>query len=170
MYPSIVLNTVASGIGFVSSGGAGSKVLSYLIAVMNIASAMLTSVQRIKRSTENAEAHALYSKIFSSFTRKISLELSLHPEDRRECIEFCKICRDEYDKAVTDSLPVPTFIIEEFRKTFKDEPNKPEVANGLFHFNNYDMENSSREIKKKVENYISQNHLNSPTSPMNLIV
>ena len=106
---------------------------------MNILSAMLSSLQKFLRSTEKSEAHSLYSKIFSSFTRKITLELSLNPKDRRECIEFCKQCRDEYDKAVTDCPLVPTHVIEQFKIEFKDEKNKPEVANGLFHFNNFEM-------------------------------
>ena len=117
-YTSICFNTAAAGIGFL---GNRTSYLPYIIAVMNIISAMLSSFQKFLRSTEKAESHSFYSKVFSSFTRKISLELSLHPGDRRECIEFCKICRDEYDKAVTDCPPVPDHIIRWFKAEFKDE-------------------------------------------------
>jgi len=133
-YTSIIFNTVAGGIGFL---GNMNDYLPYIIAIMNIISAMLSSLQKFLRSTEKSEAHALYSKIFSSFTRKITLELSLNPKDRRECIEFCKQCRDEYDKAVTDCPLVPQMVIEWFKVEFKHEKNKPEIANGLFHFSNY---------------------------------
>jgi len=133
--------------------------LPYIIAIMNIFSAMLSSLQKFLRSTEKSESHALYSKIFSSFTRKISLELSLNPRDRRECIEFCKQCRDEYDKAVTDCPLVPQVIINWFKEEFAHEKNKPEIANGLFHFNNYTC--------RKRESVNQNNNNNIPSNPSN---
>jgi hypothetical protein len=75
--------------------------------------------------------------VFSSFTRKISLELTLNPEDRKNCIQFCKICKMEYDKAVSESPMIPDEIINRFKREFPTEKNKPEVANGLFHFTNF---------------------------------
>ena len=152
-YTSIIFNTVAGGIGFL---GNMNDYLPYIIAIMNIFSAMLSSLQKFLRSTEKSESHALYSKIFSSFTRKISLELSLNPRDRRECIEFCKQCRDEYDKAVTDCPLVPQSIINWFRVEFEHEKNKPEVANGLFHFNNYTC--------RKRDSINNQNNNNIPNN------
>ena len=142
IYPSIILNTISSGIGFMSTGSTGStnkniNYLPYIIACMNIISATLSSFQKFFRSTENAEAHSRYFSVFSSFTRKISLELTLNPEDRKDCIIFCKMCRDEYDKAVSESPPVPDIIIQHFKDEFPNENNKPEIANGLFHFTNY---------------------------------
>ena len=133
-FTSIVVNTVAGGIGFLGNMNIN---LHYLIAVLNILIAMGSSFQKFMRTSEKYEAHSHYSKIFSSYTRKITLELTLHPGDRKECIDFCKQCRDEYDKAVTDCPLVPDNIIKLFRTQFKDEKNKPEIANGLFHFNNY---------------------------------
>jgi hypothetical protein len=139
IYPSIILNTISGGIGFVNSNTT-KEYLPYIIACMNILSATLSSFQKFFRSIENAESHSRYFSIFSSFTRKISLELTLNPEDRRDCILFCKQCRDEYDKAVAESPPVPDCIVAEFRKNFEHEKNKPEIANGLFHFTNYSKE------------------------------
>ena len=95
------------------------------------------SFQKFLRNTENADLHSRYFSVFSSFTRKIALELTLNPEDRKDCIDFCKNCKDEYDKAVAESPSIPDNIIVQFKKEFSNEKNKPEVANGLFHFNNY---------------------------------
>jgi hypothetical protein len=47
------------------------------------------------------------------------------------------MCKDEYDKAVAESPQIPDSVIAAFRKEFSHEKNKPEVANGLYHFNNY---------------------------------
>ena len=157
-YPSIILNTVAGGIGFISPGNDFIKVLPYIIAFINIICAIFSSFQKFLRSTENAELHSRYFSIFSSFTRKITLELTLAPEDRKDCVYFCKFCKDEYDKAVSESPSVPDSIVLLFRKEFPNDVNKPEIANGLFHFNNY-----STQILKNGKSTAP----NTPVSPHN---
>jgi hypothetical protein len=147
MYPSIFINTISGGIGFLSTS---SVILPYFIACLNIIVAMLISFQKFLRSTEKAEIHSRYSIIFSSFTRKISLELTLKPEDRMNCIQFCKICKGEYDLAVAESPIIPDSIIAQFRKEFANEKNKPEVANGLFHFTTYPRNNKCPESPSSV--------------------
>jgi len=153
-YPSIILNTIAGGIGFMNHKD--NMYLPYVIACMNIASATLSSFQKFFRSIENAESHSRYFSVFSSFTRKISLELTLNPEDRKDCVLFCKLCRDEYDKAVSESPPVPDLIVEQFKREFKNEVNKPEIANGLFHFTNYSKNNSSPSQSKELIEIINK--------------
>lgn len=135
IYPCIFLNTVAGSLGFFN-GGESVVYIQYSIAIMNIAAAILVSFQKFIRPVEYAELHTRFFSVFSSYTRKISLELSLNPSDRKDCVEFCKTCRDEYDKAVSESPPIPECVIREFKRTFTNE-NKPEVANGLYHFEDY---------------------------------
>jgi hypothetical protein len=115
------------------------KAMIYLIGTFNIFAVLLSSLQKFIRSTEKSEMHMHMNKIFSSFARKIVLELALQPGDRKDCIEFCKICRDEYDKMVTDSPQVPNNVILDFRETFTEAQHIPEVANGLIHFETYKM-------------------------------
>jgi hypothetical protein len=153
VYPSIILNTIAGGIGFINNKNT-SNYIPYIIASMNIVSAMLTSFQKFYRSIENAELHSRYFSIFSSFTRKISLELTLNPEDRKDCVMFCKLCREEYDKAVSESPQIPDIIVEHFRKEFSHEKNKPEIANGLFHFTNYSKQQQSPKSKTELSEII----------------
>ena len=137
-YPNIFLSTIAGGISFstAGSGSAAGMYAGYLVAIMNICCAMLSSFQKFTRSAEKSEIHLQQGKLFSSFCRRITLELALKPEDRKECIEFCKLCRDEYDKLVTESMQIPMEIIDAFKKEFKDSENKPENCNGLVHFPN----------------------------------
>jgi len=149
-YPAILLSTIAGGLGFSVAGDvcgnntntsvnykSMNRYMIYVIGGMNIVTALLSSLQKFIRSTEKAEMHMHMNKIFSSFARKIVLELALQPGDRRDCIEFCKICRDEYDKLVTDSPQIPGHIIKRFRNTFNNASHIPEVANGLIHFETY---------------------------------
>lgn len=146
-YSSIVLSTLAGGLGFMIGGQQNATIkasdvadnqmnrgLTFGISIMNVASAILVSIQKFIRSSENAEMHSHMNKLFSSFCRKIVLELSLQRGDRRDCIEFCKQCRDEYDKLVNDAPEVPTSVIEYFRREFQTACFVPEIANGLVHF------------------------------------
>ena len=143
-YPSIILNTISGGIGFIGKSNTFAY-LTYIIAIMNIISAILMSFQKFLRSTENADQHSRYFSVFSSYSRRIALELTLNPEDRKDCVDFCKQCKDDYDKAVAESPQIPDNIILWFKKEFPNEKNKPEVANGLFHLNRY----SGNSPKKK---------------------
>jgi len=146
-YPAIILSTISGGLGFSIAGNVNggqstsfiqvNKTLIYFISVFNITAAALSSLQKFIRSTEKAEMHMHMNKIFSSFSRKIILELALQPGDRRECIEFCKICRDEYDKLITDSPQIPAKVIALFKTQFPNATNIPEVANGLVHIDAY---------------------------------
>lgn len=166
-YPSIILNTIAGGIGF-SSTKEVFVYLSYIIAIMNIMAAILMSFQKFLRSTENAELHLRYFSIFSSFTRKIALELTLNPEDRKECIDFCKMCKDDYDKAVSECPTVPDEVILHFKREFPNIKNKPEVANGLFHFDNYKRQGSIADLNDVAE-ADNSNFAESPRSVMDNI-
>ena len=156
MYPSIIINTVAGGIGFLNTP-ASIVFLPYIIAIFNIIVAILISFQKFLRSTENAELHARYFSIFSSFTRKISLELTLKPDDRINCIQFCKMCKTEYDTAVSESPIIPDCIIKQFKKEFPNEKNKPEIANGLFHFTVYKRNKSDNNLSESPKSNNSNN-------------
>ena len=149
-YPSIILSTMSGGLGFLmggqemtvaniegKDGGRMQSVnyyLTFTISIMNLMSAILVSLQKFKRTSELAEMHSHMNKMFSSFYRKIVLELALQPGDRKDCLEFCKQCREEYDKLVNDAPDIPSHIITAFKGTFDDANHVPEIANGLVHF------------------------------------
>jgi hypothetical protein len=154
-YTSIILSTMAGGLGFMIGGQQNadlksgeadiptSRGFTFAIGIMNITSAILVSIQKFVRSSENAEMHSHMNKMFSSFCRKIVLELSLQRGDRKECIEFCKQCRDEYDKLVNDAPEVPMSVIQHFQREFDTANYVPEIANGLVHFEGLDHDDIS---------------------------
>lgn len=150
-YPAIFLSTLSGGIGFAIAGNADcannfSKYMTFVIGALNVSSAFLSSLHKFVRTTEKSEIHSHLNKQFSTFSRKIVLELSLRPEDRRDCLEFCKSCRDEYDRLLSESPIIPTDVIELFKKEFPSAINKPEIANGLINFpcKKYSMEKRKR--------------------------
>lgn len=151
-YPSIFLSTVSGGLGFSIYGmdiKKDSRYITIVIGCMNLAAAFLSSLQKFVRSTEKAEIHNHMNKLFSTFYRRIVMELALKPADRRDCLEFCKSCRDEYDKLVVDSLEIPDFIIQRFKTIFANAKHVPEIANGLVHFHDYRQTQEGLEYDKR---------------------
>jgi hypothetical protein len=63
------------------------------------------------------------------------VEISIHPNDRMDCMDFLHICRQDLDRLIEQSPPVPDDIIEMFEKEFKDVPNlnRPDICHGLEH-------------------------------------
>jgi hypothetical protein len=138
-YPAIFLSTISGGIGFAIAGNAScenrfSNYMTFAIGALNVTSAFLSSLHKFVRTSEKSEIHSYLNKQFSTYSRKIVLELSLRHEDRKDCLEFCKNCRDEYDRLISESPIIPTDVIEDFKTEFPSAINKPEIANGLISF------------------------------------
>jgi hypothetical protein len=70
----------------------------YVVGSITIFATAMLTISSEMRSTEKAELHRVKGKQFSKFVRKIMLELSLRPSDRRECSEFSKSCVDDMDR------------------------------------------------------------------------
>ena len=92
-YPSIFLSTIAGTISFSTAGSATELGMyaGYFTAILNITCALLSSFQKFTRSAEKCEIHLQQGKLFSSFCRKITLELALKPEDRRSALSFARL-------------------------------------------------------------------------------
>lgn len=138
MYPSIILGTLSGSLGLAFTGYVCNyhiaEYISYGVAGTHLLCSTLFTLNKFMRSSEKAEIHLHMNKEFSAFSRKIVLELTLKPEDRRDALEFCKACRDEYDKLVNDSLIIPIDVVTQFKEKYRDAKFKPEVCNGLIHF------------------------------------
>ena len=133
-YPQIVLSTLAGVGGFgISSATDGYSMAyyGYIIAVVNIMTALLISLQKFMMAAEKSENHTAIGRQFASFYRNITLELSLNPRDRTNCLELCNSCKDRYDRLMNIAPSVPEKIINMFKKEFPDAKYKPDIANGL---------------------------------------
>lgn len=171
MYPSIVLSTVSGGIGFSmysETSRQTTRFMTILIGSMNLVAAFLSSLQKFIRSTEKAEVHRHTHKLFSSYCRDIVMELALKPSDRRDCIEFCQVCRDQYTKLVADSPEIPDPIITEFKKKFANAKHVPEIANGLVHFHDFKSTPEGLEWeRRRSRDILREIHMYPPTPGSN---
>ena len=71
---------------------------------------------------------------WSSLGRNIEIELALKEERRKNCRDFLKVSRAEYDRLLESSPTIDQDIIAMFNRRFnKDYPHvpKPIVCNGL---------------------------------------
>jgi len=131
VYPQIVISTLAGMGGFGATSNGNLNQVGYIIAAFNITTALLTSFQKFIMAAEKSETHATIARQFAAFYRNISLELSLNPRDRTECLELCKMCRNEYDRLMNVAPNIPYKIILRFKNAFPTAKNKPDIANGL---------------------------------------
>lgn len=150
MYPSILLSTISGGVALSTyNTPTPSNFLTVTIGALNLLSASLASIQKFIRSAEKAETHNHMNKMFSSYYRRIVMELALQTSDRKDCLEFCRLCRDEYDNLVNDSPQIPNHIVENFKTTFKGNEHSPEVVNGLVHFHDFRSTQEGIEFEKR---------------------
>ena len=157
VYPQIVLSTLAGvgGFGATTSGDENLNYLGYVIAGMNIFTALMSSFQKFMMSAEKSETHATMARQFAAYYRNISLELALNPRDRTDCLELCKACRNEYDRLMNVAPSVPQKIINQFKTNFPHTKNKPDVANGLSDMHIWDRteETKSEDAFKKMRHF-----------------
>lgn len=168
-YPAIFLSTLSGGIGFSIAGNANcssffTRNMTIVIGGLNVLSAFLSSMHKFVRTTEKSEIHSHLNKQFSSFSRKIVLELSLKPEDRRDCLEFCKFCRDEYDRLITETPIIPSSIVDNFKKEFATCSNKPEIANGLVQFDTTRASMNNEKTRKRIKKFMKSENSNNSDS------
>ena len=80
------------------------------------------------------EAHRIAAVSWSSLGRSIQIELALKEERRKNCRDFLKVSRAEYDRLLESSPGIDQDIIALFNKRFNASyPNvsKPIICNGL---------------------------------------
>jgi hypothetical protein len=105
------------------------------IGGISIFAGILTTLGNFLRFAQGSEAHRVSSVAWGKFQRQITVEISIHPNDRMECMDFLHICRQDLDRLIEQSPPIPDDVIEMFEKEFKDVPNlnRPDICHGLEH-------------------------------------
>ena len=105
------------------------------IGGISIFAGILTTLGNFLRFAQGSEAHRVSSVAWGKFQRQITVEISIHPNDRMDCMDFLHICRQDLDRLIEQSPPIPDDVIEMFEKEFKDVENlnRPDICHGLEH-------------------------------------
>ena len=95
------------------------KLCQILIGLINIFSAIITTLLNFFRYPQESEAHYRSSIHWAKFNRLISTELYLNRENRKDANIFIKMCKIEYEKLMEQSPIIQESIIKEFYKRIK---------------------------------------------------
>lgn len=105
------------------------------IGIVSLIAGILTTLGNFLRYAQLSESNRVAGISWGKFQRQIAVELSLHPNDRLDSMDFIKICRSELDRLIEQSPPIPDGVITAFMKEFKDLPDlkRPDICKGIEH-------------------------------------
>jgi len=134
--PIIVLSTLTGTANFADSYvPVGFKQgFSACVGGLNIFCGILGTLMSFLKYAEIYEAHRIAAVSWSSLGRNIQIELALKDERRKNCRDFLKVSRSEYDRLLESSPAIDMDIIALFNRRFNDtypHVSKPIICNGL---------------------------------------
>lgn len=132
--PTIVLSTL---VGFLS--GTSSSIFSDAtmgsigIGSVSLFTGVLSTIGTFFSFAKKAEGHRIASIQYSKISRFLSIELTLPRSERMSAGDLLKMTKDNIERQIETSPPIPDTIISEFKSKFKDMKDiaVPDVANGI---------------------------------------
>lgn len=138
--PVIILSTLTGtasvGLnGLVGDDPSAQKYAQVGIGAVSLLAGILTTLGNFFRYAQLSESNRVAGISWGKFQRQIAVELSLHPNDRLDSMDFIKICRAELDRLIEQSPAIPDEIIKSFLLEFKDLPTlkRPDICKGIEH-------------------------------------
>lgn len=150
--PVIVLSTLGGtanfGIQSIFSDDTTKKLASFAIGGVSLFAGLLTTINNYLRYPQLEESNRVASIAWGKFQRLIAVELSLHPDERMDSMDFLKVCRSDLDRLIEQSPPIPPQAIQlfEFRFGSIKELKKPDICGALEHTRVY--ESSETRLKQ----------------------
>jgi len=110
------------------------------IGAVSIFAGILSTLGTFFKFAQNSEANRVASIAWGKFQRLLAVELAINPDDRIEAMDFLKICRNDLDRLIEQSPPIPDVVVKDFEEEFKDMPNlkRPDICHGLGHTQVFD--------------------------------
>jgi hypothetical protein len=144
--PVIILSTLTGTANFAIDSfvpGDDLKMKKYIsagIGGISIFAGILTTLGNFFQYAQKSEAHRVASIAWGKFQRQVTVELAIHPDERIDAMDFLKICRQDLDRLIEQSPPIPDAVVVSFEKEFKDIPNLkvPDICHGIEHTRVYD--------------------------------
>jgi hypothetical protein len=137
MFPVIILSTVTGAANFamdsILTDPEHKKIAQLALGGLSIATGIISTIANRLGYASNSEAHKGAAVHWGKFQRLLTIELSLHPNERTECMMFLKTCRTELDRLIEQSPTIPDMVINACREEFKQYPNvrKPEIVGDI---------------------------------------
>ena len=145
MIPVIILSTLTGTANFGMDSffnDPNTKKLATLgVGGVSILTGIISTLANFLRYAQGSEAHAGAAISWAKFSRLISIELALHPNERMEAFAFLKMFRIELDRLIEQSPPIPEEIVRKFKVEFRSytDIKRPDITGYIEHttaFNN----------------------------------
>lgn len=184
--PVIIISTVTGTANFAQNRVSPEYqyLFAMIIGTFNILAGIITTIQQFLKITQLNEAHRVSDIAWGKFNRNIIVELKKHPSERIDPKHMLKVCKEEFDRMIETSPPIPSDIIKLFKTKFNDSEvyhqiTKPEICDTLiptetlrnnWHSDDYQMEIFRNSIKNSLmkQNKLSVN--NNAMTNNNLII
>jgi hypothetical protein len=137
MFPVIILSTVTGAANFaldsVIQDPDYKKYAQLGLGGLSILTGIISTIANRLGYGGRSEAHKSAGVLWGKFQRLIAIELSLHPDERSDCMYFLKTCRTELDRLIEQSPTIPDSVILECRREFAKYPKvkKPEIVGDI---------------------------------------
>jgi len=152
MIPVIILSTLTGtanfGLDSIFQGNTGAKTIASLgIGGVSIVTGIISTLANFLQYGQGAEAHSVSALMWGKFSRLISIEMALHPEDRMEAFAFLKMFRVELDRLVEQAPVISESVIMHFKREFRasSDIKKPDIVGYIDHTKVY--ENRDEKMK-----------------------
>jgi hypothetical protein len=163
MFPVIILSTITGAANFALdsyiTNPDDKKNAQLALGTLSIVTGIISTIANRLGYASGAEAHKGAAIMWGKFQRLIAIELSLHPNERSDCMHFLKTCRTELDRLIEQSPTIPDTVIQACRKEFSLYPNvrKPEIVGDIDTTNIFvDTNSRLKEIAKDAAITIQQ--------------
>ncbi len=137
--PVIIMSTLTGTANFATNSIVSTeeqaKYVTFGIGAISLIAGIISTVANFLRYAQGSEAHRVAAISWGKFQRFISIELSLHPNERMDAMSFLKMGRIELDRLIEQSPPIPPKVVEAFMEAFRDKKDikRPEIAGGIEH-------------------------------------
>ena len=124
---------------------------SAAVGSLNIFCGILGTLMSFLKYAEIYEAHRISCLSWSKFARNIQIELALKDTKRKNCRDFLKVSRAEYDRLLEASPQIDRDIIATFNNKFEAKyplVRKPLICNGLKEIVVYQSDSDEETPKK----------------------
>ncbi len=135
--PIIILSTLTGTANFATDGYVPENIktgFSACVGSLNLLAGIMGTLLAFLKYAEIYEGHRISAVAWSKLGRNIEIELSMDYRKRKNCRDFLKVCRSEYDNLLESSPNIDLDIIRMFNKKFNDkypDVRKPIICNGL---------------------------------------
>lgn len=137
--PVIIMSTLTGTANFATNSIVSTedqaKLVTFGIGAISLIAGIISTVANFLRYAQGSEAHRVAAISWGKFQRFISIELSLHPNERMDAMSFLKMGRIELDRLIEQSPPIPPKIVTAFMFAFRHKKDivRPEIAGGIEH-------------------------------------